>query len=443
MVALVGCVALHRPSQLLAVGFDSGSLDLHAVGTDGVSNPRLTTLAALHAGGILCAAFSSDGSLLLTSGTDGRIQFIECELMGSKSAALVGTVALVSQDGATSGAEGLHIESIVADGELWLAPVGKRIAVGRLSRQGDGIVQYVGPLHHAIDAVQLLPALGSGDGGIAAASFGGVSLWRHAEASGTGDASDGACVYVERAPRLCAARCSHDGDLACDGWARSLVSSPDGEWLASWVMIAGDEPTKLWLWRTSDGADFECGGFSSPLGICALAWRADSHALCSCCGAEALVWAFPQPYAPSAEAARGGEVAARRAQREGPAGRAPLKFQSGNGHSPFLSAAFSPDGFWLACGTADGHVLLFAANEAAGTQAASGRVPHAQYRWALVSGGLGRASPVEHLLWVTDMRLLASGPSMQGVATWEVARHHVDRGELFSDSGKRPLPTDE
>ena len=124
----VACVALHRPSRLLAVAFESGSLDLHVLGAGSKS-------LDLHAGAVLCAVFSPEGSLLLTGGTDGRICMVGSG--GSDSPRNVGTVSLASQ-GATSGANGIHIESIAVGCDLWLAPVGHRVAFGQLSRRGEG-----------------------------------------------------------------------------------------------------------------------------------------------------------------------------------------------------------------------------------------------------------------------------------------------------------------
>ena len=124
-------------------------------------------------------------------------------------------------------------------------------------------VARLGLLDHAVDALQLVAPAGT----VAAATFGGVSLWaRGGGGGGAGAASGGegeyvpehASEYVPLPPRdLAAARGGAAASLQCDGWARSLVASPDGAWLAAWVVVAGLDATassKLWLWRCADGS---------------------------------------------------------------------------------------------------------------------------------------------------------------------------------------------
>ena len=337
-----------RAQSLLAVGFDNGAVMLQ-IGTA----LNAATLQYQHCGGTLCLTFSEgEEILLLSGGADGLLHFTQVGMSNHCELALQSTL------GSTAGTKGVLVELIVADASHWAAPVGRFISVGKLPGFGGNSnpsePAYLGPLTHVVDAVQLLPtpselskcikSSGSGSkpagGLLAAASFGGVSLWT--------------LEPHTRAPTLPAARRGEDADLACDGWARSLLASPDGGWLASWVTVAGDAPTKLWLWRMADGADFECGGFGAP--ITALAWSEDSSALAACTGEEALVWSFCRQAKDAEDGPRGS--ASGTALRVGPGGQVPRRCKSGV-RSRLVSAAFDSSGARLACGAADGTLLLF------------------------------------------------------------------------------------
>lgn len=358
-------------------------------------------LDGLHRGDVLCAALSIGGDVpcLVTGGSDGWVRFILPADVSLRKR--VGGVRLGMLVGATSGTEGMLVESVVADAKRWAAPVGRYVVVGALPcAAGSSDVNGVclGPSTHVVDAVQLCGHVGSLQGAehaIAAASFGGVSLWVPRGAAGGANAA----LDFERAtrmpedapPLLAAAKCSVDADLTCEGWARSLAVSPDGAWLAAWVTIAAESPTKLWLWRLTDGADFECGGFQSPSGISALTWRLDSSALASCSGTSVLVWLFPPP--PDRVQSPGNAIA--RVLRSGPAGRPPLVLTAAGGAcGRFLSAAFDPDGKRLACGTSAGSVHIFAVLEQPTHQPGGANAAAAACHVWWPERGV-----VEHLVW--------------------------------------------
>ena len=401
------------------------------------------TLQHKHCGGTLSLAFS-DGEeiILLSGGADGLLRFTSVDARKNSSA-----IALQTTLGGTAGTKGVLVELVVADACHWVAPVGRFIAVGSLpraeGRSDPGAPAYLGPLKHVVDAVQLLPtpkALVSNSAGssgvgrnsnssgsdccskppgglLAAASFGGVSLWT--------------LEPHTRAPALPAGRRGEEADLACDGWARSLLASPDGAWLASWVTVAGDAPTKLWLWRVADGADFECGGLRAP--ITALAWSADSSALAACSGEEALVWSFRSQAATVAtdgvQAKDGPGLL-----RSGPGGQAPRRCKSGvHTHSRLVSAAFDASGARLACGAADGTLILFS----------TAGVRHELVRSWQPADALAQCEPpmvagaAEHLVWEEGGRVLLSAAcGGTSVLSWDLAdeedakaRQEMERAE--------------
>ena len=429
-MATVACLSAQPP--FVAVGYDSGAVELEIFG-DGEASA--TKLPEHHRGGVLCCAFSSgEPSYLLTGGADGCVRLVSCAC-GPNFARIHAGVSLEAREGAIAGAHGLLVESIAANAACWAAPVGKCVAVGGLPQSDEEAafpgVQYLGPLLHVVDAVQLCPhvgSLGDRDGGhaaaVAAASFGGVSLWSSQSAEGN------ELTFERLSAALPASRGGTAADLACDGWARSLVASPDGAWLASWVVLAGETPTKLWLWRVGDGADFECSGFA-PSAITSLAWRDDSHALASCCGGVALVWAFsasPRPLAGGAGGGGGGGVL-----RGGPAGRPPARCVGADG-TRLISAAFSPGGTTLACGASDGSVHLFdfdeprAAAPVSMLTASAPRVEqHAALRWGCAPA---RGAHVEHLLWAGERVLVAAGYTSEGIAAWDVGRAREGRDDF-------------
>ena len=374
-VSCLACDSRNPASTTIAIGFDDGEVHLQTL-LHGVAASKLLYR---HGGAVLCCAFSTSSELpvLVTGGADGQI-------VCSNGVDFFKT-KLIAQAGATAGAAGVLIESVTANAEYWAAPVGRFVAVGKLPSimakggAGAGLASrslrpssepaYLGPLVHVVDAVQLLDGAGSSLEAsprslLAACSFGGLRLWNSAQAPSCDGLSSAAPVDKPDAPtrRLLpppsfalapspvAARGGPDGtQLACDGWARSLAASPDGAWLASWVVVAGDAPTRLWLWRTADGADFECCGYDSS--ITALAWSGDSHALATCSGGECLVWRFPPSPPPhrgaipldstaadepcAAEAAGAASAAASAAAprtsqplRRGPAGSSPRRYTS-------------------------------------------------------------------------------------------------------------------
>ena len=342
---------------------------------------------------------SSNGTVTVVRGTDGaQCQNIRLDASGRC---------------ATAGATGVLCETIVVDDKHWACPVGKFIAIGILPQTIDdaSAPEYLGPLLHVIDAVELLPCLSSPplERRVAAATFGGVCLWERRFRNSDSERSTGAQLWdYTRFGSLPAARASPDADLACDGWARSLVASPDGEWLAAWVTVASEAPNKLWLWRTADGADFECVGFHGP--ITALAWRADSCQLVTCSGNEVKLWTFQatRTVAHTSLILRGG-----------PGGRAP-EIHRCPSITHYASAAFGclcpspsvPNLHVLACGTACGKLVVITlppeasgtCSHTAGTSVCTGRAVM-QVLDSTLKGA------VTHLAWATGGFLVCASPA--------------------------------
>jgi len=396
---IVTCMCSQPP--WLAVGFESGAISLFNKGDD----MALPALLAGHAGGTLCAAFSSARACLASGGGDGCVRTVACA--AASDASVECWQLNHARSGATATASGALIETVAAGAERWAAIVGRYIAVGLLRSEGAvASPLYLGPLGHVIDGVQLL-----GDASVAAASYGGVTLW--AMRQHDGDVADSGVAEVDnQAPRphpldasayqrvsLPAARRTADASLACDGWARSLLASPNGSWLAASVTVAGAYSSKLWLWRLRDGADFECGGFDGP--ISALSWSGDSSLLASCSGPAALVWSFNE--ASSSSTLHGG-----------PAGGKPRRFTA----SPSLrlvSAAFDRRRAWLACGADDGSVVAFCIVHATPTLVLN---PTCTMR------DVGSLGPLEYLGWVGPCGHLAVAGCNSGV----VATCRLDHG---------------
>ncbi|EOD38663.1 hypothetical protein EMIHUDRAFT_460454, partial [Emiliania huxleyi CCMP1516] len=282
----VVCLAAHEPTGLVAVAFESGACHLLATPADtdyADSTPSaLSCLSVGHQRGTRCLAFATttatDAVALVSGGDDGCVHIETCHVNSARVAgrgcqdchgqAQVATSAprdcaieAERESGATTKRRRLLIDEVVADSTHWAVPLGRSVCVGLLS-SGQAVAR-LGLLDHAVDALQLVAPAGT----VAAATFGGVSLWaRGGGGGGAGAASGGegeyvpehASEYVPLPPRdLAAARGGAAASLQCDGWARSLVASPDGAWLAAWVVVAGLDATassKLWLWRCADGS---------------------------------------------------------------------------------------------------------------------------------------------------------------------------------------------
>ena len=274
----VACMCMVTPS-VVAIGSDDGALHMFALP---LQPPFHDHRPSHHAGGTLClvsvvAEGADAGQLIISGGGDGFVRAIRYQ---GGSVELVRCWKLLLSSGGAIGVHGLLVDCISASTTCWAALTGRTVAIGFLSQSATASVVTLAPAAHVHDALQILP-----DGSIATASFGGLSLWRRSVGGGSGTAR-----YHRTAP-LPAARHSPDADLACDGWARSLSASPDGEWLAAGVN--GTRPA-LWFWRVADGADFECGGFEGP-GVSILAWSSDSTMLASAVADQVHVWSLRRP----------------------------------------------------------------------------------------------------------------------------------------------------
>ena len=378
------CVAIS--ASQLAIGLESGDVLLYRHGID-----EPTRLPG-HDGGVACVAFDPDGVHLVCSGVNGSLRVTQCARPSE---------SMITYSPAPSSSSNAHkrtpiasIDMICCSRNFYAAPVGKSIAIGKFASPS---ISWIGETENIIDGVQIVD-----DSLVFGASFGGLKVWH---------AGENCKRYSDRLP---AANRSATADLAVAGWARSLLASPSGAWLAAWVTVAGSESSasRLWLWRTSDGADFECGGFNGPLD--ALAWSADSRLLATCCGSEATVWFFGSSSA-------------------GPAGRTPTKLRASCGQDVpevrLLSAAFSPDARNLACGTKDGAVVVFSLLPDAVAQAGEQATPRAwrPKRPALVQrprtscdgeDADAKLGPIEHVgWWESTPGLLVAAGSFGSVVT--------------------------
>ncbi|EOD35435.1 hypothetical protein EMIHUDRAFT_449218 [Emiliania huxleyi CCMP1516] len=384
-------MALCPPTGLVAVAFESGACHLLATPADtdyADSTPSaLSCLSVGHQRGTRCLAFATttatDAVALVSGGDDGCVHIETCHVNSARVAG--------------RGCQDCHGQAQVATSAPRDCPIEAERESGATTKRRRLLIDEV----------------------VADSTHWAVPLGRSV------------CVGLLSSGQAAA-------PASCDGWARSLVASPDGAWLAAWVVVAGLDATassKLWLWRCADGspsptrprpsdvrhvsatcpprADFECGGFGAP--ISALAWRPDSACLASCSGSEVLLWRF------------GAATAAARSSAlpSGPAGRAPRRLDA-RGSRRLVSAAFRADGAWLACGASDGSLHLFACEDGA----SAARVIRPMVRWlggsTLLASGPGAVAVVACVVppelesnaesTVASMRVEHYPPAPEGVA---------------------------
>ena len=325
MVPDASVTALRSLGRAVAAGYSSGRIVLWHDWNKALCHPMSSVYTcAGHAGGTLALSFAVvDMTMLLVSaGADGRACIWSDGLRRLCAHELPRT-------GATSGPHGVLLEALAADGHVWVTAVARSGVVGSLHDK-DQAPTILEPLAHAVDAVQLLP-----DGTIALASYGGVTLFCREQPN----VHPHKYCYLRSDPLPAVPSCLSMPTLPFNGWARSPSSSPDGAWLAGHVAAAGRQKPSLWLWRTRDGADFECAGLSAP--ISAMCWSSGADLLATCAGRALSVWRF---------------------DRGGPAGSPPLRLLLEEG-VVLRSAAFSTSGESLACGTNDGQVLCIAVRQ--------------------------------------------------------------------------------
>jgi WD40 repeat protein len=218
-----------------------------------------------HEGEAFDLAFAADGSRLLSSGEDGTV----CSWCVRTRAPLARHVL------ALKGVEG--VGGVRSKGRVWIehlecsgggtsgrpccfiASAGRALVVA--DADAGSQQRVLGPLDHTVDAVAATRA-----GGVAAASFGGVFWWPTAEAIETS---------AGRAPRV----------FAYAGWLVSLAVSPDDAWIA-----AGCNDNTVRLWRTEDGRDLQCGGYSSK--VSEVAFSGCGARLATSGATQATVWDF-------------------------------------------------------------------------------------------------------------------------------------------------------
>jgi len=135
-----------------------------------------------------------------------------------------------------------------------------------------------------------------------------------------------------------------------------MCASPNGAWLASQVAASGKQHPALWLWRVSDGADFECSGLTAP--ISAMSWSSASDLLAICSGRSLSVWRFGFG---------------------GPGGSPPITLQMAAGLT-LRAIAFRPSDEGLVCSTADGQIFSVTVKwtEQSGKQRMASRMELAQ-----------------------------------------------------------------
>ncbi|KAL1522732.1 hypothetical protein AB1Y20_017706 [Prymnesium parvum] len=309
----MGITAL-RGSQTgaIAIAYSSGRVAL----SSDVEEDDWVTVDA-HQGGTLALAFAEPSqqqrgsTLLLSSGADGKVCVWPLSLTSP-----VRSHALQCA-GATTGSYGVVIDNLAADDTIWAVAMARCVVIGWHSDSREP--ESLPPLAHAIDDLTIL-----GDGTVAAATFGGVTLFHKQH----GPTSTFEC-YARVRP-LPAAPQSGDVTLGFNGWARSLCASPNGAWLASHAAASGREKPSLWLWRTSDGADFECRGLGCS--IAAMCWSPASDLLATWAGSTLSILQFGS---------------------RGPAGTSPLRHSLAE-DEVVLVATFDPSGKALVCGTERG-----------------------------------------------------------------------------------------
>ena len=376
--------AVGSHGSIIAVGFSSGVLQIFDAQGGLISQDHR------HKDALMSVAVVDDGDTVVTGGVDGYVVVsVSC---GPRTAS---TAWLLLK----AGRHGLHIEHLAATSDCWAALVGREVAVGPIGEAAVERLVYLGPLPNAADGLAIV----GGGSIVAAASFGGLTLWRrHAPESGS---ETGCALGYLRAEPLAAARRSHVADLACDGWARSLVASPDGAWLAAGVTEASK--TTLWLWRVVDGADFECGGLRGE--VLAIEWSSDSH-LCATCStgtSTVFVWRFGA----RSSGADGTSQAVKRARMTpalgasgvrmattSPAGQPPHRLRLSQGRP--IALAFQPHtsaASVLACGGDDGAIELFTLQRG---------VDSVLLRWSPPTHR--PAPPLDHLLWCDANLLIAA-----------------------------------
>lgn len=353
------------PSGCVALGLHAGPIVLLSEGGGGTR--RLDG----HTGGTLALAIGKRG--FVSAGADGCVRVWSLDSLTLESAH--------SLDGGTRGVHGALVDTIAVSDDLWAAASGRCVCVGAI----DGLLLdqlRLGPQPHAVDAVCWV---GGDRGGLgepsaqaqrlAAASFGGVTLWRRVSVTAS------AAPRFEVVSALPACQASPLAPLSFDGWARALAAAPCGGWLAASASLAVDEPQHVRLWRMADGADFVCAGHAGQ--VRALCWSRDSRLLVSCSGPIATLWRF-------------------RPGQSGPAGTAPQRLE-GSG-ATLTAAAFAPGDGHLACGASDGSLWCFALGAAGAAEGAGTGPGPARRVWR--AEGVVQGDAVEHLAWSSSGALL-------------------------------------
>lgn len=245
--------------------------------------------------------FTFDGKYIVTSGDNSVVSIWDLNtrrLLDSHK---------LQGSGGVKGQNGTWIENLDCSKQLpneYAASVGKVVIVGSIIQHNQYLL---GPLDYTIDSVLSLHG-----GGVACCCYGSVFIWKNSE-----DVKNNTKSRFEY-----------------EGWLVSLAISPNIEWIA-----AGCNDHTIRLWKTSDGKDFLCGGFSGK--ISQILFSKDGNYLATCGANQCTVWDF---------------------SGKGPAGTTPVAcigFSSNICALAFQEIYNSDSELLLAVASADGNVKIF------------------------------------------------------------------------------------
>lgn len=270
----IECVLLSRDERLVCLASAGGEIVVVEL-----ESGRVAGRLPGHAGSTSALALTPDGRLV----SAGQDSFVRCYSL--ETLAEVGCLR-IDAVGAINGPAGAWVSALACDArEATIgAAAGSTIVVAPLDAGAFGSVEglapagsvcVIGPLVRAVDCLAFLP-----DGTLCACGYGGVLMFRPRAPTDDDGGGGGGCAHYEPVARL--AKTYHSGvegaTLGYKGWLLSLAPSPSGEWVA-----CGCSDSTVRLWRTSNGQDFKCGGYSSK--VTAVVWQPGGR-LCATSGSN-------------------------------------------------------------------------------------------------------------------------------------------------------------